>query len=249
MSVIGVVLQVAYRLRRHFWLAWSLGRWLGFLIVAAGLVILIRRWPLFWPTLLLWGLCLVSTVFLGWAARRRHVHFEELPPTQVLPQSENPASPLATEELVPVRASGWFTVQGKRQYYMDIEADYETVGTGEHIVLGRVHPSRFLYLGQWPSDQLGWWYVFFQPNLIRDMSLGHLHFGTEPRPTIRVLYAPDTDEEKEEEEEEETIYLTSTDIPQLHRIWADLQHEAPPTGTGTAALEPTAENSRDRHAK
>jgi len=86
-------------------------------------------------------------------------------------------APLRAEELVPVRVSGWCTVEGQDQYYMDLDAQFETVETREHIVLARVLPSQFLLVGRWSGSELGWWYIFFHPATIRRLDAGQLSFG------------------------------------------------------------------------
>lgn len=219
MNMKGVILQFAYRLNRHMWLAWSLSRWIGLLLVVAAVAALIHWWPRPWPAAVVGGLFLGYLVVLGWAARRRYIYFEATPHSETLVQSADSAPALSTEEWVPVRASGLFTVEGKERYYVDLEADFETVGTREHIVLARVHPSRFLLLGEWPSLDLGWWYMFFQPAAIRDIEMGHLHFGAQPRPALRLSYSPDG-------EKQEMIYLASEDVVKLRRIWNDLLQDA-----------------------
>jgi hypothetical protein len=123
--------------------------------------------------------------------------------------------------MVPVRASGRFSVEGKTQTYLDLGADFQTVETREHIVLARVHPSQFLLLGHWPEYELGWWYAFIKPTTIVALRVGHLHFGLRPRPAIQVVSAPD-------EETQEITYLTAADLQTLKRIWSDLVQDAPP---------------------
>jgi hypothetical protein len=130
---------------------------------------------------------------------------------------------LRTEELVPIRASGLFAVEGKNRYFVDLEADFETVDSREHIVLARVLPSRFLLLGQWPGDELGWWYIFFQPAMIRQLAAGAVHFGGGGRPALALLYSPDG-------ETEETIYLTFDDRAAMGRVWQDLVRDGFPAG-------------------
>ena len=208
MSLIGVIL----------WLEWPLSRWLGFLLVAGAAAALIRYWPQFWLAALLGTLFLGYGVLLTWITRRRHIHFEAAAKPEAL--FRDGGDVLGKEELVPVRASGWFTVEGRDQFFMDIEADFETVGTREHIILGRVHPSRFLLLGRWPKHEQGWWYVFFQPDMIREIEVGHLHFGPRPHTAIQVVYALG-------EESEQAIYLSSDDAGALGRIWDDLLLDAP----------------------
>ncbi|MGD8488912.1 MAG: hypothetical protein PVG54_13375 [Anaerolineae bacterium] len=221
MNVLGWILRTAYRLRRHLWLGWSLARWASVLLLALAVVALFTWWPNPWPAALLTLLCVGFLLLLAWTARQRYLRFEPLPPGAALPHSPSTARPLRKEEMVPVRASGQFVVQQKTQHFADVEADFETVGTREHIVLGRVHPSRFLLLGRWPSEDLGWWYIFFEPPMIRDMMVGHLHHGPQPSLAIRIVYESDP-------ETQQTTYLSSDDASILHRIWNDLLIDAPP---------------------
>ena len=96
---------------------------------------------------------------LTWAKRQGYLRFRPLSgdvarePNPIPTGSALPS--LGIQEMVPARASGWFTVEGENQYYIDLEADFETVGTREHIVLARVHPSRYLLFGQWPKVATG----------------------------------------------------------------------------------------------
>lgn len=220
LTVIGVILQLAYRLRRHFWLGWSLARWLGLVLVVAGLVALLRWWSRPWLAVLLAGVFVVYAAVLAWASRCRYVRFEASPSPPPLLRDAPAAPPLRAEEMVPLRASGGFTVEGQDQYYVDLEADFETVGTREHIVLARVHASRFLLLGRWPAYELGWWYIFFQPSMIREMTVGRLYFGPQSHLALRVVYAP-------QEDVHETIHLTFASASRLQQVWADLLRDAP----------------------
>lgn len=221
LTLTGMILQFTYRLRRHLWLGWSLARWFGTLLLLAAVAILIRWWWAPWPAILIGAFLIFYLFILVWAERRRYVAFVSVSDVRSFLTPEADGPPLRAEELIPVRASGWFTVEGKNQYYMDVEADFETVGTREHIVLGRIHPSRFLWLGHWPEWELGWWYIFFLPTMIRKLAVGYLYFGPQPRLSIQVVYAPD-------EETVETVYLTFADRASLRRVWEDLQRDAPP---------------------
>lgn len=220
MSGIGLVFKLAYRLRRHFWLGWSLARWLGLVLILVMVYELIRWRSLSWQVILMGSLLLVYGVALAWASRQGYVRFQALPETGNPLETETPGLPLGVEEMVPTRASGWFSVEGETQYFLDVEADFETVGTREHIVLGRVHPSRFLLFGQWPGYELGWWYIFFQPAMIQELSLGRLHFGARPQLALRLVYAPDA-------ETQETAYLAFDDMVALRWVWNDLLLDAP----------------------
>jgi hypothetical protein len=216
-----VILQLAYRLRRHSLVEWSLARWLGTALVAAALGTLLFHALRPWLALSFGGLFLAYLLVLAWASRRRYVRFEPTPQGGPPARDATPPPPLRAEEMLPVRASGWFTVEGREQHFVDLEADLETMSTREHIVLARVRPSRFLLLGEWPGHELGWWYVFFEPAMIRGLDLGRLTFGAQPAQALRVIYAPD-------EETMQTIYLTFEDASALRRAWHDLLLDAPP---------------------
>jgi hypothetical protein len=221
LSAIGVTLQVAYRLRRHFWLGWSLARWLGMVLAGAGLVVLFRYWFRPWSVALVAGALLCYLLFLVWAGRRGYIHFEASPDAQSLFPDAPAAPALGKEELLPVRASGWFTVEGKSQYYVDLEADFETVGTREHIILARVYPSRFLLLGGWPPQEIGWWYAFFQPTMIQQLAAGRLHFGARARLALQVVYLA-------HDQRPQMVHLTFENALALRRVWDDLLRDAPP---------------------
>ena len=219
MSSPGLILQIAYRLRRHFWGGWPLSRWFGLGFVVAILWALIR-WRAFpWPATIPAALYLAYLLVLTWAGRQQYVRFHPLEGTGTPLANPGAVPPLGVQEMVPVRATGWFTVEGQTQYFVDVEADIETVGTREHIVLGRIHPSRFLLLGQWPRYEHGWWYIFFQPAMIRELRLGHLHCGPRPQRALRVLYAPD-------EQARQAVYLVFEDGEALQRVWHDLAQDS-----------------------
>ncbi|HSJ57078.1 MAG TPA: hypothetical protein VLC95_07845 [Anaerolineae bacterium] len=220
MSARGTFLRLAYRLRRHLFFNWSLARWLGTLLAIIVAWALIRWWPNFWPGTAFGALLVVYIAWLVWARRSNYLYFEPHPDPATVLDGE-PLPPLRKEELVPARASGWFTVESLDGYLVDLEADFETVGTREHIVLARLYRSRFLLLGRWPSYQIGWWYIFFMPDMIRQVGVGHLHAGREPALALQIVYAPD-------EETEHTIYLVFEDLADLRRVWADLMVDAPP---------------------
>jgi hypothetical protein len=216
-----MILRFTYQLRRHLWAEWPLSRWVGALLLAATLGSLFVHWLRPWAAVLIGLLYLGYVLVLAWASRRAYIHYELRPQVDALRHNPLNESPLRSEELVPVRASGWFSVEGKDRYYVDLEADFETVATREHIILGRVRPSQFLYLGTWATEELGWWYIFFQPAMIREMEMGRLYFGAEPQLVLRLVYAPDA-------ETEQTIYLNFDDEPALRRVWADLLLDSAP---------------------
>jgi len=212
MSLTGLVLQFVYRLQRHVRFSQPLARWLGLgLLVAAGWS-LVRWWPFAWQVALLVALFLGYVLVLAWAARGGYVRFTPGPEPHT---PTGPAPPLRPEELVPVRASGWFTVEGQDRYFVNVEAVVETMATREHIVIGRIQPSRFLLLGRWPKRDTGWWYIFFKPSTIQDIQAGRLAFGARSRQALRIVHTPHADTVQ-------TIYLAFDDPGALRRVWDDL---------------------------
>ena len=212
-----------------------MGRWLGVLLFLAAAGVLVRSRMADWPLAAAFGvLFLAYSGILYWARRQRYVHFR---PEALLNDPPPPAG-LDMAGLIPIRAGGWFTVEGKRQYYVNLDADYQTVPSREHIVLGRVYPSRFLLLGRWLEQEIGWWYIFFEPAMIRKVQVGHLHFGARPRLAVQLTYGPDV-------KTLETIYLTFDNLTTLEQVWADLTVDAPP-GTIPANQPSCLQNSSAR---
>jgi hypothetical protein len=216
----SVILQGAYRLRRHQWLGRSLAFWVSALLVAGGALMVFRSWPSLWPIVPWAALLLGFLACLAWPARHQYVHFEAISKEESLLQGENPAPPLRITEELPVRASGWFNVEGQDRYFVDLEADYKTTVSREHIILARVHPSHFLLFGRWPKRELGWWYIFLQPAAIRQVEVGILQVGLRPRTALRVTYSAG-------EDGPQAIYLTAGDATTLRRVWQDLLQDAP----------------------
>jgi hypothetical protein len=221
LGLIGLVLRLAYRLRRYLLLGWSVARWGGVLLFLAGVWALFYWWPSPWPAMAVGGSLLAYLFVLAWATRKGFLHFQPLPEQQARIRALPAPHALRLEELVPARVSGHFVVESLAQYLIDLEANFETVETREHIVLARKGLTRFLWLARWPGYEVGWWYIFFQPYMIREMAVGHLYVGRRPSLALRVAYAPD-------EETQQVVYLAFVDGPALRRVWDDLLLDAPP---------------------
>ncbi len=221
MGWIGLILRLAYRLRRHLLMGWSVARWGGVLLFLVGIAALLLAWPNPWPAVAGSGSLLAYIMFLAWATRKGFLHFRPLRDEQSRIQALPAPPALRPEELVAARASGHFIVENLAQYLIDLEADFETVETREHIVLARKEATRFLWLARWPGYEVGWWYIFFQPPMIREMAVGHLYVGWRPSLALRVIYAPD-------EETQHALYVAFADGPALRRVWDDLLLDAPP---------------------
>jgi hypothetical protein len=216
LDLTGIILQFAYRLRRHIVSGWYLSRWLTLLGLVVVVATVFRSWPNPWPIAVAVGLFVAYVAILAWASRLGFVRFKPgLAPSDPFHETVPGPAPRVLERL-PVRASGRFSVEGEVEYYVDLDADFQTAGTKEHMILARVHPSRFLLVGRWPKFELGWWYIFFLPEMIQSVALGYLHFGPQSRLALKVVYMPD-------EKTRETAYLTAEDPAVLRRIWDILQ--------------------------
>ena len=215
MVVRGVLFKLCYQLRGHRWNGWPLDYWLSFaLVLLAGLASLglipgnrTTACAAAFGCLILWG-------FLFWARRNQYVVFqaEELPVTPGSP------APLRPSDKIKLRATGRFEVEGKERRFSELLAYFRTFATREHAVMAIVPPSRFLLLGKWPPNEVGMWYIFFQPQQILSLTPGTLRFGLRPRPALRVTY--------QSEKSRETVYLSFDDPGDRQQVWADLRWDA-----------------------
>jgi hypothetical protein len=65
-----------------------------------------------------------------------------------------------------------------------------------------------------------WWYICFQPKMIREVGVGHLYVGRHASLALRLVYAPD-------EETHHAAYLAFADGQMLRRVWDNLLVDAP----------------------
>ena len=121
---------------------WYLSRWLTLLGLVAVVATAFRSWPNPWPIVAVGGLFVAYVAVLAWASRLGYLRFTPgLDPSDPFQKTIPAPAPRYLERL-PVRASGLFRVEGEEQYYVDLDADFQTAATQEHMVLARVHPSR-----------------------------------------------------------------------------------------------------------
>lgn len=224
MSLIGAFFKFAYSLYRHRWLGWPLSHWLGLALLVGGTIASIRAWPSPWGAVVFGILFLAYGAALAWAARLGYVVFEAQQRSDDTGKSCAVEVTLRPEEMVPVRVSGLFTVQGKTRYFVDVDADFQTTALDEHIIMGRVRPSRYLLLGQWPEGELGWWYMFFRPEMIRQLAVGQLRFGLRSRNALRLILAASADGEQ-------VVFLALPDRAQLARVQMHLLQGASRAGS------------------
>lgn len=214
MSVKGWLLQVAYKLNRHRWGGLPLVvAWAGFLLALAAVVwwgwLGLPRGVAVLPVVLAVGVTVLSLVgrLTGYVAFREGV----LPPPAAPPQ------PLVPTDKIAHRASGWFEVEGKRRYLVEVPAWFRTFETREHAVMAYVAASRF-FPGRWPEHEVGMWYIFFLPQHIQRVDAGEVLFGARPRLGLRV--------EVRDKDRTETVLLSFDSEDDRQRIYADLMRDA-----------------------
>ncbi len=234
----GLTYQFVYNLERHRLFNVPLRRWFILLCLALPAALWLGAWGASWIAAAVVTLgAVVALAAVWWAGRRRYVRFVESPTephseeagtpaggespnSDTGDQSPAPASepPLPAMSKVPVRATGFFEVGGMRRYFVETPASYTTFETREHCVMTQIPSTRFLLLGKSNRREVGWWYTFFQPGMIRSVTSGWLHFGLRPRPALQLQISADG--------RDEVLYLSFDDEATRSIVLADLRHDA-----------------------
>ena len=87
-----------------------------------------------------------------------------------------------------MRATGYFEVEGKVHFFAHILAYWRTFATREHAIMAIVPASNFLWFGSVPDTDVGMWYIFFRPEVIREVCGGELYFGDRSSPALCLTY-------------------------------------------------------------
>lgn len=212
MSIVGFVLKASYQLSRHRLGPLRLNLVPLFFALVSGLI-----WRAGGLTgeqaILIIALCLVLVLVTLLAKRQGFIVFRRNK-RALSPSPDHPE--LVPDEKVPVRATGLFEVRDRQRYLVEVTADFATMETREHIVMGRTLDPRFL-VGA-PKDDVGWWYIFFMPHMIKEIEAGEAHFGLRARPAIEIRY-------RTEEDKLELVYLSFNALPQMQRVLEDLRRD------------------------
>jgi hypothetical protein len=228
----GSIYQFIYNLERHRLFNITLRRWLILLCFILPATMWLGLWRVSVLTAVLATLAAACMLAATWrAGKQRYVRFEEQSQAPALFRGEServsrtanqqPAdSPLPAMSKTRVSATGFFEVSGLRRYLIEAPSEYTTFETREHCVMTQVPRTRFLLLSRSREDEVGWWYIFFQPDTIRSVRSGWLYFGMRPRPALRleIYRAVDT--------QDEDLYLSFDDEATRSLVLADLQCDA-----------------------
>jgi hypothetical protein len=225
------LLWLGYKTAHHYLFQASLQGWLWLLAVLPPLLAVLRRMT--WTSAIpLAAVGLLLQAGGTWARRRGYVVFEPAPPEENDdPQGQErggmnekaAAAPVAVDEQIPCRASGFFAVQGRRRYLLCERASYSYVRTREHVVAAEIERTRFLLVAQSARGEAGWWYVFFMPGGVREVEVGRQFCGFRQRPALRIQYTG----QEEESGSLEKVYLAFDDAGTAQRVIADLHLDVP----------------------
>jgi hypothetical protein len=228
----GLIYQFVYNLERHRLFNISLRRWLITLCLTLPVTMWLSLWGASRLTAVLVTLGTAAVlVAMWWAGQRRYVHFVEQDPISTSrPQGEAGTNetadlqptgpPLPAMSKTRVCATGFFEVSGMRRYFVETPANYTTFETREHCVMTQVLLSRFLLLSRSRREEIGWWYAFFQPAMIRSVNSGWLYFSLRPRPALRLEIAQSGDSD------DVVLYLSFDSKKTRSLVLADLQYDA-----------------------
>ena len=223
------LLRLAYELRHHRFSGWALDRW-GATLALGGALFLLVQWllrarpavaPWHWPVLVLLALVGGGLVLLRtWGRRRSYVVFRAQPDLPLpAPRRLTPA------DKVPLHATGHFEVEARPGFFAGLLAYWRTFASGEHAVMAIQHPSRFLWLGSVPAEEIGMWYIFFRDDAVLELTPGRVTFGAVNGPALRLVYhriPQDRDKKRAPKPIREIVYLMFEDEAMRERVWADV---------------------------
>ena len=181
--ICALVCALAYALRRSRlgFVSLSQAVIVGCFLAAALNAYLAWTTGLTWAHAVLVVGCLALATSLLWANTRDYVTFKERTCATL-----GDAVPLRPDEKMFVRASGTFAVSDMERYLVDVPVVFWSTELGEHILAAKVRALNFLGIGV-PSGERGWWYVFLEPQRIRDIVSGEVAFGVRVRPAVRLV--------------------------------------------------------------
>ncbi len=230
---------VIYYLHRRLLMGAPLMRWVLFGLL---LLILVFSWQASPYVQSWWWLGLLILLAWGgvtlWLRYWRQLDYVRFVPS-ALPAVV--AKPLDPQDKIPVHVTGYFSVEGKEQRFTWLPGFFRTFATREHALMCQVAVKSGRGIGDWPEDERGLWYIFFQPAEIQRLAWGALYFGRTPETTIAITYQrviPKRGRFRPERVVDEVVYLTVENNEDGRRLLADLQHDAAATTPTTTSTHP-----------
>ena len=214
MRLTGVLVALSYQMGRHraFGLPWL--AWLLLLPVGLFLAMMFHLLELSW-----WGLTACSLAFLAGVILLVHGRGGWLATTRDAAPSPAECPALSLGKRVPLRATGWFTTREMRRRYVAVAGYYETFETREHVVMLKLAQTRFFLFGKSPEEEVGWWYTFFCPEHVLEITPVRQAFGAADLPALRLLLRPEPNKPPE------PLLLAFASEAERERVWGDLRRD------------------------
>jgi hypothetical protein len=218
--------SLIYRLSRFLVGGAPAARFITYSLAIVGITWGLARLPGGWyGAAFLFALVVAQQLLFRNLRKRDFVGFEPSSVPSVTPKLMPPPDKIA------LYATGLLSVVGKQRRYTWVPGFYRTFATGEHAVMCLVRDRRFLGIGQWPEDEVGMWYAFFEPRAVRSLEWGLLHYGSQPMTAISVFYElriPASSPNKPDRIVMEKVYLAFPSDVEARTVLADLLEGLPP---------------------
>lgn len=216
----GIFFKRCYNFSRYYIGGWTLRRWVITLIIILPLLIWLNILPSGWIAIGIVGLFGLSLILGFWYAYRQDYFIFEPDSSQTDLTKRNHTSSILEQiqpfQQISLRATGTFTVEGKKRFYVEESATYQFFETRERAIMVAIPPEQFLWLARPQLTEVGWWYAFFRPEAIETLVLGTMIFGQKTRSALQLSYQADHVESLE------ILYLSFDNQAQREQILRDL---------------------------
>lgn len=203
-------------------LGMGLLRWIvAILLLAALLLWLVGGAARGFLALGLVGAAALLLILYWWYRRRDFAHFEGAHEAAALPQS----TPLQPSDKAPVWVTGTLGVERRVKRFYCLPAFYRTFATREHVIIGGCIERRVMGIVNWAEADLGLWYAFLRPEMIRSLRIGTLRHGRHMLAAIEITYDAEWQIERRTTHTMEILWIATRHASDLDRIVADLLHD------------------------
>lgn len=219
MHLLSQIYAWMYRARQRAIFGLALSNWIIGLLLVLFFIGFAQRWA---PALSLAFLLLaVSLIAAYWLVSR--MGYKRFVADEAMTLDEEFAAP-QDEHRVPLRATGVFSVTDYEGYVVEQPAEYWRVPLGHHVLMVQNGPGQYLY-------------QIVEPENIRDVEPGYLHFGPRPQKALALhfvvnwgpefaheprFYETHDPQPRPEPKEERTVYFTFDNDADRHAVWRNL---------------------------